>query len=230
MKKPARKVAPKGGGTKPKTDGPGDAATTHRPFQALAGHAKRRTPVDATPPAPEAPQRAAPEASSPGAPRQVERFADLVPYVKPLRDEKRRVPRNVRPPRRAGDERRFEMIDDGHCVEGRRVDVDPRELGLLKRGERACDARLDLHGLGAIEARAAMERFLARSAREGAKVVEVIHGKGKHSVAGVGVLRGELGAWLSQGAAAAVVLAFTSIRDAHGEVGRLRVLLAAPRA
>lgn len=202
---------------------------THRPFQALAKQAKRRagSPAPTQDPAADATRVPTPPPSTPK--KTPERFADLVPYVTPLQNEKRRVPKTSRPPRTQSSEHRFEVIDDGHCVEGRRIDVDPRDLGRLKRGELACDARLDLHGLGATEARAKVETFVARSAREGAKVAEIIHGKGRHSVAGVGVLRGELGAWLSQGAAAAVVLAFASIRDARGEVGRLRVLLAPPR-
>lgn len=229
MKKRAAKAEPRARRASGTDARRAEAATTHRPFQALASAGKRRAPASEPAQAPERSAAPADDAAAPAVRSKAERFADLVPYVKPLRDEKRRVAKSAQAAQAARDERRFEVIDDGHCVEGRRMDVDPRELGRLKRDERACDARLDLHGLAALEARAAVETFLARSAREGATVVEVIHGKGRHSIAGVGVLRGELGAWLSQGAAAAVVLAFASIRDARGEAGRLRVLLAARR-
>ncbi len=53
----------------------------------------------------------------------------------------------------------------------------------------------------------------------------VIHGRGDHSPAGVGVLRGEIAAWLSQGRSSQHVAAFaTAIADDGGD-GALYVLL-----
>ena len=54
----------------------------------------------------------------------------------------------------------------------------------------------------------------------------IIHGKGAHSPRGVPILRGELGAWLSQGRAAKDVLAFASYQEEGEGSGALMVLLA----
>lgn len=105
---------------------------------------------------------------------------------------------------------RFELSDDGERIEGRRLDVDPRELRRLRRSEYAIDGKLDLHGLGADEARRAVEAFVQKRRSDGDRVVLVVHGKGRHSPRGAGVLRGEIGAWLSQGRAARDVAAFAS--------------------
>jgi DNA-nicking Smr family endonuclease len=121
---------------------------------------------------------------------------------------------------------RFEVIDDGTVIEGRRLDVDPRELRRLRQQRYAIDGRLDLHGTAAEDARSAVARFVARRRREGDRAVLVIHGKGKHSPRGQAVLRGEIGAWLSQGAAARHVLAFASVADPDGASGAVMVLLA----
>jgi DNA-nicking Smr family endonuclease len=55
--------------------------------------------------------------------------------------------------------------------------------------------------------------------------VLVIHGKGRNSAGGVAVLRGEVSAWLSQGASSAHVAAFTTARREDGGEGAMYVLL-----
>jgi DNA-nicking Smr family endonuclease len=128
---------------------------------------------------------------------------------------------------------RFEVSDDGRHLEGRRIDLDPRELRRLRRGEHAVDGRLDLHGMSVPEAREALEAFVRKRQAEGDRVIEVIHGKGTHSPRGIAVLRGEIAAWLSQGRASRHVAAFTSLpygdgaaRDREEGAGALLVLLA----
>lgn len=121
---------------------------------------------------------------------------------------------------------RFESLDDGGRIDARRVDVDPRELRRLRRGQFAIDGRLDLHGLSLEDARKAVEAFVRKRSAEGDKVVSIIHGKGQHSPRQQGVLRGEIGAWLSQGRAARHVLAFATAPDEDGGEGALLVLLA----
>jgi hypothetical protein len=66
---------------------------------------------------------------------------------------------------------RFETTDDGDRVEGRRLDVDPRELRRLRRTQYAIDGKLDLHGHGVDEARVAVETFVKKRAEAGDKVV-----------------------------------------------------------
>jgi DNA-nicking Smr family endonuclease len=121
---------------------------------------------------------------------------------------------------------RFEIEDDGHQLEGRRVDVDPRELRRLRHGAFAIDGRLDLHGLTVVEARKEVEAFVKKRRAAGDRMVKIIHGKGTHSPGNVAVLRGEIGAWLSQGRAAHSIAAFTSAPDDEGGTGALFVLLA----
>ncbi len=121
---------------------------------------------------------------------------------------------------------RFETIDDGERIEGRRLDVDPREVRRLRHGRYATDGKLDLHGLGLEEARAAVEAFVRKRAVDGDRVVVVVHGKGSHSPRGRGVLRGEIAAWLSQGRAARHVAAFATAPDDEGGAGAVLVLLA----
>ena len=56
---------------------------------------------------------------------------------------------------------------------------------------------IDLHGLTIVEAHAELDAFLAHAYSQGLQVVEIIHGKGEHSVGGRGVLRNKTRQWLS---------------------------------
>jgi DNA-nicking Smr family endonuclease len=120
---------------------------------------------------------------------------------------------------------RFEVSDEGDRVEGRRTDVPLDQLRRLRRGHFPIDARLDLHGLGAEEARARVEIFLRAVRGRQERAVLVIHGKGDHSPMGLGVLRGEISAWLSQGASSKHVAAFATARESDGGPGAVYVLL-----
>jgi len=120
---------------------------------------------------------------------------------------------------------RFEVTDDGKRLEGRRLDLADSTYRRLRRGELPIDARLDLHGKRAEDARDALERFLKEKRARRDRVVLVIHGRGEHSPAGVGVLRGEIAAWLSQGRASQHVAAFATAQGEEGGEGALYVLL-----
>ncbi len=120
---------------------------------------------------------------------------------------------------------RFEVADDGRRVEGRRLDLPMDALRRLRRGLLPIDARLDLHGMGAGEARGQLELFLRTMRARGERCVLVIHGKGEHSPQGVGVLRGEIAAWLSQGTPSEHVAAFATADDHDGGEGAVYVLL-----
>lgn len=120
---------------------------------------------------------------------------------------------------------RFEVSDDGRRVEGRRVDLPQDALRKLRRGLVPVDARLDLHGMGAAEARAQLELFLRTMRARGERCVLVVHGKGQHSPHGMGLLRGEISAWLSQGASSEHVAAFATADNADGGEGAVYVLL-----
>jgi DNA-nicking Smr family endonuclease len=120
---------------------------------------------------------------------------------------------------------RFEVEDDGQRVEGRRAGVRPDVIRKLRRGLLPIDARLDLHGLRADEAQEKLERFLREKRARGERCVLVVHGKGEHSPGGIGILRGEMSAWLSQGGASTHVSAFATARGEDGGEGAVYVLL-----
>ena len=120
---------------------------------------------------------------------------------------------------------RFEVRDDGVHLEGQRLGTDPGQLRALRRGALPVDARLDLHGLTADQAKDSVATFLKTERERGERCVKIIHGKGTHSPGGASVLRGELAAWVSQGPGAEHVAAFSSIHDADDTSGSVLVLL-----
>ena len=120
---------------------------------------------------------------------------------------------------------RFEVEDDGVRVEGRRIDVPFDAVRRLRRGLLPIDARIDLHGSSARQARVELELFLRTMRSRGERCVLVIHGKGEHSPDGAGVLRGEIAAWLSQSAASQHVAAFATATGGDGGEGAVYVLL-----
>lgn len=120
---------------------------------------------------------------------------------------------------------RFEVSDDGRRVEGRRLEVPMDQVRRLRRGQWPIDAHLDLHGLRAHDARESLEEFLRDKRSRGERCVLVVHGKGDHSPGRYGVLRGEIAAWLSQGAASEHVAAFTTAVEDDGGEGAVYVLL-----
>jgi DNA-nicking Smr family endonuclease len=124
----------------------------------------------------------------------------------------------------AGDEP-FRFTDSDETIEGAVHDLDPRLRRKLMGGALSVEARLDLHGLTTLEARAAMDGFIEASVRQGRRVVCVVTGRGLHSKDGVPVLKERLKAWLTRSALALYVLAFASARPNDGGVGAVYVLL-----
>lgn len=119
--------------------------------------------------------------------------------------------------------------------------LDKRSAQRLKRGRRAIDGRLDLHGMTLDEAHAALDGFLERAERAGKRCLLVITGKGGRAAAtgwdadaeaGAGaelrprgVLRDAVPRWLQVGANRRRVLAVEPARPQHGGDGALYVLL-----
>jgi len=120
---------------------------------------------------------------------------------------------------------RFEIEDDGVRVEGRRADLAGTVLRRLRRGLYPLDSKLDLHGMGAEEAKGAIGAWLGKLRGRNDRCGLVVHGKGVHSPGGKGVLRGEIAAWLSQGPASEHVAAFCTATEEDGGVGATYVLL-----
>ncbi|WP_437686736.1 Smr/MutS family protein [Sorangium sp. So ce176] len=220
--------------------------------QAAAPEAKPRAAAPEAKPRAKAPAPHGAGAAQAGvepAPRPVdpETFAIYMAGVRVLEDRVNRIPvtasrvERAAPPTLASDPDedarsrmrslvidgiKFEITDDSERIEGRRLDVDPRELRRLRRARYAIDGTLDLHGLRLEAARDAVEVFVCKRQRDGDRVVAIVHGKGTHSPRGHAVLRGEIAAWLSHGRVARHVAAFATAPDAEGGAGALLVLLA----
>lgn len=227
--KAAKPAAEKPAAEKPAAAKPGRATTT------TTTTASKRAPAprDEAPPAPVDPDtfaiymagvRALPDDRAHRIPRSASRIEKAAPGKKPIADPDEGARDSMRSLVIEG--LRFETIDDGERIEGRRLDVDPRELRRLRRAQYAIDGKLDLHGLGAGEARQSVEAFIKKRATDGDRVVVIVHGKGTHSPRGQSVLRGEIAAWLSQGRSARHVAAFATAPDDHGGSGAVLVLLA----
>jgi DNA-nicking Smr family endonuclease len=225
---------------------PGKKPDPPRPSEAEGSRTSKSKPP------PQAPRRTQrpPPAPSPSPPADPETFAIYMAGVRALpADGAHRIPRTASRVERAArqdgepaldpdagardrmrslvsDGLRFETVDDGERLEGRRLDVDPRDLRRLRRGQYTVDGKLDLHGLGVEEARHSVEAFVKKRARDGDRTVLIVHGKGTHSPRGNAVLRGEIAAWLSQGRSARHVAAFATAPDDDGGTGALLVLLA----
>ncbi len=119
----------------------------------------------------------------------------------------------------------FDVSDTREYVEGAIVGLDPRLLRRLRRGDFAWQAYLDLHGMTAESARPAVDGFLQAAVRAGHRCVLVVHGRGLNSKDQTPVLKERLKVWLARGAAAHVVLAFTTARPCDCGAGALYVLL-----
>lgn len=216
------------------------AKSTSSPFSALGAMRDQLAAAEAAKKQPSRP--AAPAPAKRVAAKDDVNFAKLMGDVRPLSGSKR-VPAKpeseIEPSGLDEDTRetlrtldalisvggRFEVQDDGASLEGRRPEVPMPTLRKLRRGQFPVDARLDMHGMTAVEAKDALAMFLRVMRQKGERCVLVIHGKGGHSPGGIGVLRGEIGAWLSQGHAAAHVMAFASAHADDGGAGALYVLL-----
>ena len=108
-------------------------------------------------------------------------------------------------------------------IEGQRVRLPARELIRLHGPPQAT---LDLHRKDAEAARASLSAFLELERAKGRERVLVIMGKGRHSAGGFGVLRSEIGDWLTKPPLSKHVLAFASAAPELGGTGCLSLLLA----
>jgi DNA-nicking Smr family endonuclease len=122
-------------------------------------------------------------------------------------------------------ETHFDVSDTREYVEGAIVGLDPRVLRRLRRGDFAWQAHVDLHGMIADQARETVLAFLRAAVRAGHRCVLVVHGRGLNSKDQTPVLKERMKSWLARGAAAHLVLAFTTARPCDGGAGALYVLL-----
>lgn len=97
-----------------------------------------------------------------------------------------------------------------------------RTMRRLARGGYSVQAHIDLHGMTADEARAALAAFIDDARAHGRTCVRVVHGKGRGSGARGPVLKLKVDRWLRQWDG---VLAFVSARQVDGGTGAVYVLL-----
>src|SRR5579871_472477 len=186
------------------------------------------------------PPRTAGSAPAPDEPALfVRAMADVVPLAPDVHGRVDRPPPAASPRPRVSEEAEalaalsdlvagvasFDVTETREYLEGMVVGLDPRLVRRLRRGDFAWQAHLDLHGMTALAARAAVEGFLRGAVRAGHRCVLIVHGRGLNSKDRTPVLKERLKGWLSHGALARFVLAFASARPCDGGAGALYVLL-----
>lgn len=116
------------------------------------------------------------------------------------------------------------------------VAMDRKTFTRMKKGRLAPEARIDLHGMTAAQAHAALTRFILRAAAEGCRLALVITGKGRppgdddpvplrH-----GVLRHQVPHWLHTAPLKPFVLQIAEAHLKHGGQGAYYVYLRRNRA
>ncbi len=102
--------------------------------------------------------------------------------------------------------------------------IEPNRRRRIALGREPIGARLDLHGYGQDQARAAVERFIVRSHAEDHRAVLVITGQGR---LGGGVLRRRLTEWLEAPPLRALVAGVSPAQRRHGGEGAFYIALKA---
>jgi len=109
--------------------------------------------------------------------------------------------------------------------------MDRRRRDKLRRGRMVPEARLDLHGMTAERAHAALTRFITTAHADGLRLVLVITGKGRPpdtpepGARGTGVLRHSVPHWLAAPPLTRKVLDVVEAHRRHGGGGALYVYL-----
>ena len=109
-------------------------------------------------------------------------------------------------------------------MEGTGRDIPPEFAERLHRGDFSIQAHIDLHGMGAVQAKDAFENFLNEAIMSGKRAVLIIHGRGISSP-GEPVLKTKVSEWLTRSHWRKWVIAFTSAQSYDGGAGATYVLL-----
>jgi DNA-nicking Smr family endonuclease len=154
-------------------------------------------------------------------------FAEAMRGVKPLKHAPK-VPHGRSAKRRPRTVARSSAPDGvtATAVGGRvafvRPQVSRRDWRDLRRGRIHAEAEIDLHGMTALEARAALLDFIAEAVERGLACVRVVHGKGRRSGPTGPVLPETVLRCLAEHAS---VDAFASAQPRYGGTGAVQVLL-----
>jgi DNA-nicking Smr family endonuclease len=118
----------------------------------------------------------------------------------------------------------FIISDTPEYMEGIGYGVNPDVARRLHQGDFSIQAHIDLHGLSAVDALQAFERFLKEALLSGKTAVLVVHGRGLSSPEEP-VLKTRVKEWLTTGPWRKWVIAFTSARACDGGTGATYILL-----
>jgi DNA-nicking Smr family endonuclease len=118
------------------------------------------------------------------------------------------------------DYEKVDPVSGDENIEFFRSGLQDKSLRKLRRGQYNVEAKLDLHGMTAEEAKETLYRFLLRCERNGKRHVLIIHGKGRSNTKPV--LKNKLNNWLRQ---LDQILAFCSATAKDGQSGAMYVLL-----
>ena len=168
------------------------------------------------------------------APVDVELFRQALDGVTPLAPTNRTdplpPPKHVSPSARQRAAEKISIQDDlsDHGAEDSlltefyRSGISRMTLRKLRRGQWPVQDSLDLHGFNSDVARKLLLEFLRDSTQNTLRCVCVIHGKGRHTDGGEGILKRRTRHWLTQ---CADVLAFCEAPPQEGGGGAVKVLL-----
>lgn len=115
------------------------------------------------------------------------------------------------------------VVESGEALLFRRETISEADLRRLRSGHFRVDGEIDLHGLTAAAVEPALRAFLADALHQRARVVRVVHGKGRRSGHRGPILKLVASRFLQRVGA---VLAFASAREVDGGSGAILVLLA----
>ncbi|MEM7240457.1 MAG: Smr/MutS family protein [Pseudomonadota bacterium] len=188
----------------------------------------KRVISDTTPLWPSTGGEQSPDATSEKTPRREDRPAPLRPtHDRPVKIAKPQV----RPLRAAV---QTDFPDSAPRPVGKpEPGLDRRTADRLRRGERAPEARLDLHGMTSERAHHALNGFLARVLSQNLRCVLVITGKGGRHTSEeaafmrpeTGILRQAVPRWLRSGPYATSIVGIFEAHIRHGGQGALYVYL-----
>jgi len=117
------------------------------------------------------------------------------------------------------------ILDHPEYIEGWIGVAGRRFLPLLRSGTYSIQGMIDLHGLSRVEAREAVEQFIARMSGERSCCVKIVHGRGINSPNDQAVLKEHLQRWLATRRMSRHVVAYASAPYTDGGVGAIYVLL-----
>ncbi|MDR1395874.1 MAG: Smr/MutS family protein [Deltaproteobacteria bacterium] len=124
-----------------------------------------------------------------------------------------------------GDISDFDLFCTDEYAEGRLRTLPPGVMEELKAGRIPYQAHLDLHGETFQRAKLTVARFVADSVSLRRRCLLLIHGRGRRSAGGVGVLKNHLEDILLRPPIKKYILAFASARPVDGGAGASYILL-----